>query len=817
MARYTRSRLGLVPPADKEGEFRHRYRFPTNSTSKDERIRSLFDPHNDADSGHHSFIKPSTDGDVSNLDAKEDNNNKGNYTNDKPGPRDVIHTDPQFKSPLDFEAMHSNERYDLSTKNIVEQLSRHGALKLKYSDFVYCKDYGNYPNNRLIIVRRFGGPVGDNLTRTGSKPIAKVVTWFDDQNPPIAIDFGINWQEAEANFKAVLNNMGNDIGLGKIGISLGDVASGGFGILPFPGAFEPFTRSLLSSLGIISGSSTFIPSGSGTLIKEAKVRKLISDDQTGSSLNGKITVNVKCSWEQKFIGGIDPTPVYYDLLRSILHFGSDDASFYAGGGAGIMSAINKFLAFLNNPFNFIKKILEKFTQVFKKIKDDVVKAVNKFYDDQKIKEDTSKPDFTDPNGNVDQPAKDAYDKTQKDKADAERNKTNSGFDRAKKKLQGLVNLISDAGSLIGKGMANKYRHVLMGIGAALTGAPSTPWHITVGNPFRPILSSGDMYCEGSMKLQLGPTLAFNDLPSSIDLDFTLTSARNLGANEIFRKLTTGEMRFSTPIRANFYHEFNGTEAFTEASPEQLTNLSSPVLQPDGRGNIEEDANDGGLPSEVGQIKNPTNVGGSSNGQPVGSTSSVGSPAGSSGSQGNSALGNASGSSQGTAPAGGNGNSGESINKDANSSSGPIQGGGAGTNQPGTSASNVQDQINKGGSSKAPEPQNPNPYKYLSVVAAGSLTLPEAFPGNLNAENIFANNSLAKGEWKVYYEISTGGGFTPDGKPFPWEPKYGIEIKIGSSRMKTSYDAGSGRDQQRLESAKEQAIQDLIDELDNEFL
>jgi hypothetical protein len=198
-------------------------------------------------------------------------------------------------------------------------------------------------------------------------------------------------------------------------------------------------------------------------------------------------------------------------------------------------------------------------------------------------------------------------------------------------------------------------------------------------------------------------------------------------------------------------------------------------------------------------------------------SPAGSPAGSSGSQGNSALGNASGSSQGTAPAGGNGNSGESINKDANSSSGPIQGGGAGTNQPGTSASNVQDQINKGGSSKAPEPQNPNPYKYLSVVAAGSLTLPEAFPGNLNAENIFANNSLAKGEWKVYYEISTGGGFTPDGKPFPWEPKYGIEIKIGSSRMKTSYDAGSGRDQQRLESAKEQAIQDLIDELDNEFL
>ena len=646
--RYTRSKLGLVPP--KESEFQFRYKFSQN------KISSLF-------SSDHSFTTPDTsEQDPPSYKSLQEKG--GEQTANIAGTKisgDVIHTDPQFKSPLDFDALHNDVRYDLSTKNIIEQLKRHGSLALKYSDFVYCKDYGLYPNNRLIIVRRFAGPVSDNLTRSGGRPIAKVISWFDDQNPPIQIDFGVNWQEAEPNFKSILNNMGNDLGFGKI-LPLGDIASSGFGLLPFPGAFEPFTRSILSSLGIVSNAS-FIPAGSGTLIKEAKVRKLISDDQTGSSLSGKIQVKVKCVWEQKFIGGIDPTPVYYDLLMLITHFGSDDASFYGGGGAGIVKAVNTLLKFLRDPVQFVKIILEKFAQAVKDVVEGIKKTINEYFDSQiqKVPTDTSSPEYNTPdpkNPDGKSPAQLAADAEQK-KVDAANRATNRNRNFTVK----LLDKITSTLSFLGNGLANKYKHVLQGVAAALTGAPSTPWHVTVGNPFRPILSSGDMYMSSQLQLTLGPNLAFNDLPSSIELSFTLESARNLGANEIFRKLSTGELRFTSKVPANFYHEFD------EKGPTFSTDDARAEAIPDGLGKQEDIS--GNLPFETPSF-NQSNV----------ANSSVAPVAGT--------------------PSTGQGNGGDQINKDACSDDPVVQG-----NQP----TKIDENVANG--NKSPQQQNqqkPPEYK-----------------------------------------------------------------------------------------------------------
>jgi len=87
----------------------------------------------------------------------------------------------------------------------------------------------------------------------------------------------------------------------------------------------------------------------------------------------------------------------------------------------------------------------------------------------------------------------------------------------------------------------KYRIEVEGIVRALALLPSTPWHVTIGNPLRPIFCSGDMYTT-DINLKLGPTLAFNDLPSYITIDFTLTNARNWGAQEILAKFNTGHLR-----------------------------------------------------------------------------------------------------------------------------------------------------------------------------------------------------------------------------------------------------------------------------------
>jgi hypothetical protein len=78
--------------------------------------------------------------------------------------------------------------------------------------------------------------------------------------------------------------------------------------------------------------------------------------------------------------------------------------------------------------------------------------------------------------------------------------------------------------------------------------PSTPWHITIGNPLRPVFCAGDMYMADNMTLKLGPNLAFNDLPSSITADFTLTNARPWGLQEILAKFNAGSLRVSNGLK-----------------------------------------------------------------------------------------------------------------------------------------------------------------------------------------------------------------------------------------------------------------------------
>ena len=51
-----------------------------------------------------------------------------------------------------------------------------------------------------------------------------------------------------------------------------------------------------------------------------------------------------------------------------------------------------------------------------------------------------------------------------------------------------------------------------------------------------------MYPSSDIKLTLGPTLAFNDLPSTIKVEFTLTNARPWGLQEILAKFNTGHLR-----------------------------------------------------------------------------------------------------------------------------------------------------------------------------------------------------------------------------------------------------------------------------------
>ncbi len=480
----------------------------------------------------------------------------------------IIQRKNNSKTPFDAlsfknaSTIHQNDVYNMKTSNIIEKLNEIPSMKLKMADFAYCKDFGVYPNNRLIVCRRFPNPVSDDLNTVTSQPISTLVSWFSEEANIIDFSFSEKWVDADVSFKNVLNDIGGDIGLKKINIELGSALEAASNLVPLPGVTETFQRRILQAIGIIEpppteaekaagkkDTASIIPSGDPNLIKESMVRGLIGDSP-GSGLIGKFTIQVKCKWEQKFISGVDPTFVYYDILRTVLSFGTSDAVFYLGKKSNLPAGMKDVIKKLEtNPFgliqDFIKNIISSIESVAKDLK--AMLDLNKKSEQNAAKKDDSL--IANP-------------------------------------LDGVQSILKDVATTLTSTIAKKYKIPLMGIVTSLTGLASTPWHITIGNPIRPIFSSGDMLCK-DVKVNLGSQLSFNDLPSYIECDFTLESARNLGADEIFEKLSSGSLRVSEQASSFFNSDVisNKSKATPADSSEGKNDIKSTLNE-----NKEDDSN-----------------------------------------------------------------------------------------------------------------------------------------------------------------------------------------------------------------------------------
>ena len=450
-----------------------------------------------------------------NYNARKRNSGSGNislFSGDRilrPFKVGIGGTDTQADEPYNTSSkLHSDELYNTTISNIVEKLKDTKAA-LSYMDFAYLKDVGVYPNNRLMIARRFATPQFDNIMYTTTDPsdlpLVTLISWKPTNEDFLSISFGELWTEADASFKSILNDLGDDFKISK----LGEYLDQGSNVVPYPGLTETLQRKFLIELGILKADKfqeNQIPEGNPNLIKEAKQRKLVAAGKAGSGLKCSVSIKMTCTWEQKFIEGIDPTLAWMDIIAMVTRFGTSTSQTY---GLSLKFSEN-IKDILKDPETLVKKTIEA-------LKKTLTEQIEKIKNALKEKDGDSEEE-------------------KEEKKEMSEEEQESGL---LDKVLGELDKITDS---VLNTIVQKYKERVIGVINALSGLPSTPWHVTLGNPLRPVFCSGDMYMSDNVTLKLGKNLSFNDLPTEITADFTLVNARPWGLQEILAKFNSGYLR-----------------------------------------------------------------------------------------------------------------------------------------------------------------------------------------------------------------------------------------------------------------------------------
>lgn len=428
----------------------------------------------------------------------------------------AIATDDSGMVSSTYDTLHNDEIYNTSIISILTETSKQQSTALSAADFAYLKNLGVFPNNRLMVARRFPAPIGNDLTSIrDTTPLSTLISWVPDGDNFIDMSFGEVWEDnTEGNFESVLNDIGKGVlGGDNKGEVLGTEFYKGFNSIPLAGFMEALQYKVLERMGLTDPQNAkFLPGGNPNLIRKSVTRRLVKDGRADSGLKCTFSIKMTVEYELKFIDGVDPTLAYFDIITNILSFATSNSVFQ----------------FNDNFANKNNKLLQKFvsgdvTSLLKGLSEfagNLISAITELVDSTIKKLSTI---FKEP----------------EKKPEAE----SSGVDALRKGAEKILNGVLGGfikGS-VGK-FINKFRVRILAIINALTGTPSAPWHITIGNPKRPIFSSGDMYMDEIVKLELGPILQFNDLPSSIKCTFTLKNARPLGAQEIYDRFNNGQGR-----------------------------------------------------------------------------------------------------------------------------------------------------------------------------------------------------------------------------------------------------------------------------------
>lgn len=393
-----------------------------------------------------------------------------------------------------YSTTNSNPYLDLLKFSSEEKVAK--SLHLKSSDFAYLRDIGVMPINRLMILRRYreGIAVPVDLNDLDSEPLSVVIGWVKKDSNLLTFSFSESWQTATTPIHEMLAKIIKD----EFGPDITAIA-------PIPGWGLGFLFGILNDMGLTSYDQNHLPIGDPNLLKEALTRP-----HESYGLESDISFDLETVYEQKYISGIDPTVSTMEILQNLLSMGTSDTHFLGKAGSEFVKRIQKAN---NNPTDgagwadLISYVVKSFVSHLKTAITGVASKFTKLFESQeKLK----------PAPGVSITGSTAQDKL--------------------KQQNSLSGVVLDVGSAVVQSILAstiaRYQWPLRGAISMFTGQATTPWHLTIGNPYAPLLSMNNIHVK-SVNVTFGKDMGFNDIPKIMEVKIQMKQGRNLGRQEIF--------------------------------------------------------------------------------------------------------------------------------------------------------------------------------------------------------------------------------------------------------------------------------------------
>lgn len=432
-------------------------------------------------------------------------------------------------------------------------------------DFLYCKYYKLIPLNRIITLRRFPFPVGHNLSTFSvpdkdkknqdtqgkdytiegiktAKPLAQAITYYGEGTGNDISEFTkiagyINWKSIEADVWDVQ----------------GGTVERGLEHTPGYGNNNKLDA-VMKATSIISGKGDL----GGYKDDAVKASRYNTFDYTNKVL-GPINVvhktnvrdrgvgatmefNLVFEYQLKSYNNINPRIAMTDLICNLMALSFYNAQFWGGANRyfpgyhqyGMMG--NESLFYSGNYGAYAKSFLSDFAGGLGKLADGFMSVINGL-------------------------------------------------------VSGDMSSLASVGKSIGNAFMDaqryKSRPPILGYHALLSGSPIGEWHMTVGNPYRPILTIGNLICKGFDLQLIDSQLGVDDFPTGLKYTIKLETGRPMDKGDIESILAYGQGRLYNPPKGLLDHgKGAGSKVDDPAQNQKNINNTMGILK--GRSGIPED-------------------------------------------------------------------------------------------------------------------------------------------------------------------------------------------------------------------------------------